>query len=399
MAGTLASGLIKYAKYAFTTGAVLAALYAGLLGLLTTPSFQAQVIYLHNVELTWSKTLDVPEQFGFLRNQVTPFSIGTPTGSSLFAWHILPIELYRSHQAALVAESSGHVLDVRDRLAFQLLRDDPKARLVIHMHGAAGTVGSGYRVPNYRALSAGDPHKIHVLTFDYRGFGRSKGTPSERGLCDDAIAAVDWAMNVAGIPPSRILFFGQSLGTAVTLAVSEHYAVQSPPVAFAGMVLVAPFVDVATLMATYRIAGKIPIVSPLARFPALFDYLRTLVHDKWSSKDRIAQYIRANEANGLEYRITLIHAEDDFDIPFMHTQLLFWHAINATFPQGIGFEELEDKKTRDMMSLGAAGSVMEWKTRHGVITEQVLKHGLHDIIMGNPVVTLAVMRAFEGVQQ
>jgi len=86
---------------------------------------------------------------------------------------------------------------------------------------------SGYRVPNYRALSAGDPNKIHVLTFDYRGFGCSKGTPTEKGVLEDTISVVQWAIDVARVPPSRILIFGQSLGTAVNLAVAEHFALQS----------------------------------------------------------------------------------------------------------------------------------------------------------------------------
>lgn len=103
-------------------------------------------------------------------------------------------------------------------------------RLILHMHGAAGIVGSGYRAPNYRALSTGQPEKIHVLTVDYRGFGRSSGTTSERGIVLDALAVGDWATRVAGIPPSRILIFGQSLGTAVSIALSEHFALQSPPV-------------------------------------------------------------------------------------------------------------------------------------------------------------------------
>jgi abhydrolase domain-containing protein 12 len=281
--------------------------------------------------MTWFKDLNVPETFGFLRNQATHFSIKSSDGESLYAWHILPIELYRKHELDLVEEPSGFVLDITTRLAFKLLRDDPDARLILHMHGAAGTVGSGYRVPNYRALSAGQPNEIHVLTFDYRGFGRSSpGTPSERGILLDALAVVDLATKVAGIPPSRILIFGQSLGTAVSLAVLEHFALQFAPVLFAGTVLVAPFVDAATLVATYRVAGTMPILSPLARFPRVFKYLSTFIRDKWLSKDRTAGYIRANEVNGKKYRLTLIHAEDDYDIPSHHTQTVFWHAVNAT---------------------------------------------------------------------
>jgi abhydrolase domain-containing protein 12 len=385
----------SFFEYAFISIAAAAGLYATLLALLATKTFQSHAVYLHAVQMTWFKDLDVPETFGFLKNQVTPFSIPTPDGEHLYAWHILPIELYRKHELALTAESTGFVPDIKSRHAFHLLRDDPDARLILHMHGAGGTVGSGYRVPNYRALSAGQPGKIHVLTFDYRGFGRSTGSPSENGLVLDALTVVDWAMNVAGIPASRIVIFGQSMGTAVSIAVSEQLALQSPPVVFAGTVLVAPFVDCATLVSTYRVAGVIPILSPLARFPFLFDYLRSLIRDKWLSKDRIAQYVRSNEVNGERYRLTIIHAQDDYDIPWHHSEVLFWHTVNATVPAGISYEELEQKKLDSKLDLGAAGSVMEWKTDHGVIREEILKTGLHDVVMGYPIVTMAVMRAFE----
>ncbi|KAI9680875.1 MAG: hypothetical protein M1817_004315 [Caeruleum heppii] len=388
----MVSAVFKYVSF---SAAALVALYAGLLGLLTTSFFQAHVVYLHQIQMTWFKDLDVPELFGFVRNQVTPFAITTPAGESLYAWHILPIELYRNHETALIEEPTGFVSDVTSRLAFKLLRDDPDARLILHLHGAAGTVGSGYRAPNYRALSAGSPEKIHVLTFDYRGFGRSKGTPSERGIRLDAITVVDWITQVASIPPSRILIFGQSLGTAVSIATLEHYASQSPPSEFAGAVLVAPFVDVPSLVATYRVAGSIPILSPLATFPPLFKYLSTFIRDRWPSKDRIEKYIQANEADGRKYKLTLIHAEDDYDIPWHHTQILFWHAVKATVPGGMSYEDLEKIKHDSKTDLAAAGSVVEWRTVNGVIREEILKYGLHDVIMGNPVITMAVMRILE----
>ncbi|MCJ1360142.1 MAG: hypothetical protein MMC33_010145 [Icmadophila ericetorum] len=342
-------------KSVFITVAALVASYAILLGLLTTTWFQVHVVYLHKIQMTWFKDLDISEAFGFLHNQATPFSINSSDGETLYAWHILLVELYRKNELALLAESTGLVMDITTRLAFKLLSHDPDALLILHMHGAAGTVGSGYRAPNYRALSAGKPDKIHVLTFDYRGFGRSSGTPSERGILLDAIFVVDWATKVVGIPPSRILIFGQSLGTAVTIAISEHFASQSPPAVFAGAVLVASFVDVATLMSTYRVAGVIPLLSPFARFPSLFNYLGTFIRDKWLSKDRIAKHTQINEANGNNYRLTLIYAEDDYDIPRHHTQTVFWHAVSATISGGISYDELEEKRRKSKTDLGAAG--------------------------------------------
>ena len=345
--------------------------------------------------MTWFKDLDVPEMFGFLRNQVTPFTISSNNSKDLYAWHILPIGLYRKHELGLEFESTGRVSDIYPRNAFNLLRDNPESRLVIHLHGAGGTVGSGYRVPNYRALSAGDPENIHVLTFDYRGFGRTPGVPSERGVLQDAITIVDWALNVASIPASRIVIFGQSLGSAVNTAVAQHYAQQDPPVLFAGHLLVASFVDTPSLVSTYSIAGTIPLLGPMARFPTLFNYLRTFIRDKWSNKDQIRAYVQMNEANKMSYRLTLIHAKDDWDVPCRHTSMLFRHAVLATNSVMGGPKELDDLMPSIVLDLGAAGTVREWRTDVGVIREEILKFGLHDVVMGNPVISSAVMRLFD----
>jgi abhydrolase domain-containing protein 12 len=375
-------------------GAV-AGLYVGLLALLTTATFQSHVVYLHAIQMTWFKDLNIPETFGFLHNQVSPFRITSPRGIDLYAWHILPVGLYQKHENVLLAESSGLVSDFTTRLAFRLLRDDPEARLVIHFHGAGGTVGSGYRCPNYRALSAGAPDKLHVLTFDYRGFGLSPGTPSEKGLIADALTVVDWALDVAKVPSSRIVIYSQPLGTAVNMAVAEHYALRSDPVFFAGHVLTAPFVDVPTLVTTYSIAGTIPILGPVAKIPILFNFLQKFIREQWSTKDRIANYIRANEANDRAYRITLLHAEDDYDIPWTHTPTLFWHAANASSSSELSRLDFDEIKTKTRMDHKMAGTIVEWKTKNGVIREEILKYGLHDVIMGNPIVSLAVTRMFE----
>lgn len=381
-------------KYGALAVSIPPALYVGLLLGLTTKWLQTHAVYLHAIQMTWFKDLDVPEHFGFLHNQVSPFRIQSGKSENLYAWHILPIELYRKHEDELLTEPAGFVTDFKSCLAFRLLRDDPQARLIIHFHGAGGTVGSGYRTPNYRALSAGMPEKIHVLTFDYRGFGRTSGTPSEEGIIADALAIVEWAMNEAEIPADRILFFSQSLGTAVNAAVAEHYVQQEPPIVFSGHILVAPFVDVTSLVSTYSIAGTIPLLGPLAQFPAVFDYLRSFVQDSWSTKDRLANYVRENEKHGRPYRLTLIHAEDDYDIPWTHTQALFRHTISATTEKAP--QNISDKIAKLKNDHGAAGSVVTWTTPNGIIREEILKYGLHDVIMGNPIITIAVMRIITG---
>ncbi|KAI0549172.1 Alpha/Beta hydrolase protein [Xylaria curta] len=373
-------------------------LYALFIGLLTIPVLQDQVIYLNHVTLTWFQDVNIPEQWGFLRSQVTPFILTTPDGESLHAWHILPLELYRQNQEALSAEPQGLALDVKERLSFKLLRDDPSSLLVLYFHGAAGTLGSGWRPPSFRAMSVGAPHRIHTLAIDYRGFGFSSGYPSEKGLLTDAITLAEWAMKDAGIAPSCIVIFAQSIGTAVSLSLIHHMATQPEPILFSGLVLVAPFADVESLTATYRIAGTVPLLDPVAKFPRLLAWLNTLIVTKWPNKIKLADFIRKCEdmdQGSPGYDVTIIHAEDDYDIPWCHSEQLFWHAANASMPHGITFAELEKEKIASRVNNNAGGWAVERRTRRGVIREEIMKYGLHDRIMSYPVVSLAVMRAFQ----
>lgn len=383
------------------TLAGIVGIYAAFISLLTVPTLQDHVIYLHRVTLTWFQDVNVPEQWGFLRNQVTPFHLKTPDGETLHAWHVLPLEAYRRHQNELRNEPTGLCEDVEQRLSFKLLKDDPTAQLVVYLHGAAGTLGSGWRPQSYRALSAASTN-VHVVVVDYRGFGTSSGWPSEAGLLTDALTLVDFAVQTAGIPPERIVLFAQSIGTAVALSLTHHLATQSPPILFAGTVLVAPFADVASLTKTYKVAGTIPLLSPVAFFPKLLALLNSFIISKWPSQEELASLVRHLDSLKLEnrkskYDITLIHAEDDYDIPTVHSDVLFWHGVNATLESGshMTYETLEQKKLQDRVPLGAGGWEFDWRGKGGIIREQIVKHGLHDRIMSYPVVSLAVARAFD----
>lgn len=371
--------------------------YAVFLASLTVPSLQREVIYLHSLTQTWGQDLNIPEQWGFLHNQVTPFALATPDGETLHAWHILPLGLYRRHEQRIQEEQPGPAPDFKQRLAFELLRDDPQSLLVLYLHGAGGTLGSGHRPASYRAASAGAPDRIHVVAVEYRGFGLSTGSPSEDGLLTDATTLVDWAMAEAGIPPHRIIIWGQSLGTAVATSLVHHMAVRQNPVLFSGLVLVAPFADVPSLTATYRVAGTLPVLSPVARFPLVHSFLNTLILDKWPTKERLAGFVRqceATPASSKTYHISIIHAQDDLSVPWHHSEQLFWHAVNASLPTGISFQELTRHKEAARVHTDQGGWSVTHKSNKGVIREQITQYGVHDKIMGYPVVSLAVLNAF-----
>ncbi|OAF98776.1 alpha/beta-hydrolase [Paraphaeosphaeria sporulosa] len=386
-------------KPLFGTVVGLLGIYLSFISLLTIPKLQDHVIYLHKVTLTWFQDVNIPEQWGFLRNQVTPFHLKTSDGETLHAWHVLPLDVYQQHEAELIEEPTGLCQNVENSLSFELLRDDPTAKLVIYFHGAAGTLGSGWRPQSYRALSAAVPN-LHVLAIDYRGYGSSSGWPSESGMLTDALTLTEFAMGTAQIPAERIVVFAQSLGTAVALSLSHKLALEAPPILFAGTVLVAPMADVETSTQTYKIAGTIPLLSPMAVYPPLLTFFNRFIISKWPSKAKIADFIRHLDSADKDgrrnnYDITLIHAEDDWDMPWIHSEILFAHAVrsmrgNAGFTKDV----FEEEKAKRKLQLGAGGWVVEWWGGNGIVREQIVKHGLHDRIMSYPVVGLAIARAF-----
>jgi fermentation-respiration switch protein FrsA (DUF1100 family) len=92
--------------------------------------------------------------------------------------------------------------------------EHPEPRAVaLFMHGNAGNI-----TPLAESLYLlAERHRLSVMTFDYRGFGRSEGTPSERGILQDARAARSWLAERAGIPEQDVVLMGRSLGGAVAV--------------------------------------------------------------------------------------------------------------------------------------------------------------------------------------
>jgi abhydrolase domain-containing protein 12 len=166
--------------------------------ILRIPWVETHALYMHKLRLIGGKDLKCPEKFGFAHRQVSSFFLETKDSVSLHAWHVLPVGVHHKNATRLVRQSSD--ANFQDTLNFDLLKNDPEARLVIHTHGSSGALAAYCRSETYRALSSLASNKIHVLAFDYRGFGLSSGVPNEQGLRVDAQAVFDWAHKTAGVP-------------------------------------------------------------------------------------------------------------------------------------------------------------------------------------------------------
>lgn len=213
---------------------------------------------------------------------------------------------------------------------------------------------------------------MHVFTIDYRGFGYSTGSPTEQGLITDGISLVDWTMRQSHVLPEKIVVQGQSLGTAVATAVTEHFAVERR-VDFKALILVAAFSDIPTLMSTYALGGLIPILSPLRPYPILQRFLASKIQETWFTAVRLANLVRKSTRLNLH----LIHAMNDYDIPWSHSNTLFHIAANATSERGMTSKQIDAVKLHQDME--EAGWINTWTAGQAsgkkVSREEIVKHG------------------------
>ena len=98
-------------------------------------------------------------------------------------------------------------------------RDNPRA-VILLAHGNAGHVAS--RAPWLRYLQS--KAKVSIFIFDYRGYGRSEGTPTVEGALQDARAARAKLCELAITTDSEMLLMGESLGGAIVVQLASESA-------------------------------------------------------------------------------------------------------------------------------------------------------------------------------
>ena len=127
------------------------------------------------------------------------------------------------------------------------------------------------------------------MAFAYRGYGGSTGRPSEAGLLRDAVAAYDFAR--ARYPAKRIVLFGESLGTAVAVALAAGHEIGA-------LILDAPFSSATDVGA--------------AAYP--FAPVRWMLKDKYRSDERIGR---------VSAPLLVLHGEQDRIVPIRLAERLF----------------------------------------------------------------------------
>jgi fermentation-respiration switch protein FrsA (DUF1100 family) len=164
--------------------------------------------------------------------------------------------------------------------------DDPTAT-VLFLHGNAGNITD--RTDTLQRL-----HEVvgaSVLILDYRGYGRSEGDPSEKGILADARAARSWLAKREGIAENDIVLMGESLGGGVAADLAAAEGARA-------LVLIKTFSSLPDVAAYHY-----PI------FP-----VRLLMRTRLDSVSKIPNY---------HGPLLQFHGRDDTIIPFRFGQKLF----------------------------------------------------------------------------
>ncbi|MFH1242850.1 MAG: alpha/beta hydrolase [Pseudomonadota bacterium] len=110
----------------------------------------------------------------------------------------------------------------RKRLHGWFFHQEKGSPVILFCHGNAGNIS--HRLDNIRLLLE---KGLQVFIFDYRGYGKSSGAPSETGIYTDGQAAYDYLVQKVRFPPDKIVLFGRSLGAAVAIEVALTRAVKA----------------------------------------------------------------------------------------------------------------------------------------------------------------------------
>jgi len=130
-----------------------------------------------------------------------------------------------------------------------------------------------------------------VLIYDYPGYGKSEGKPSEAGCYSAGTAALEWLEQTEKIPPNRVILFGESLGGGVAVELAIRHESEA-------LLLFSTF-------ATLPKAAK-------SKFPFL--PCEWLMSNRFESVSKLPKYRKP---------VFISHGDADEVIPFAHGQLLF----------------------------------------------------------------------------
>ncbi len=193
-------------------------------------------------------------------------------------------------------------------------RANPASRqALLLLHGNAENIG--YGLSQLRALAKVG---VNILALDYRGYGRSEGTPSEAGVYRDADAAYDYLVKERNFRPDDIVIYGHSLGGAVGINLASRRPC-------GGLIVQSSFTNARAMT---REIFALPLVGHL-------------VKSRFDSEHKI---------HDVHAPILIVHGTRDDVVPFAMGEKLFDAA-----PEPKRFYQMEGAGHNDLVAAGGDG--------------------------------------------
>ncbi len=117
-------------------------------------------------------------------------------------------------------------LDTRDgvRLHGWYIPHEKAEEVVLFLHGNGGNISHrGDSIEIFHRLG------LNLLIIDYRGYGKSEGSPDEQGLYEDARTAWRYLVGARQFRGDQITIFARSIGTAVATQLAAELAMKRGP--------------------------------------------------------------------------------------------------------------------------------------------------------------------------
>lgn len=93
-------------------------------------------------------------------------------------------------------------------------------RTILHCHGNGENIA---QVGSFTAKQFSNVLQANVFSFDYRGFGKSDGSPTEDGVKQDADAALAWVCQQDNVKPTDVIIVGHSLGGGLACYLAQKH--------------------------------------------------------------------------------------------------------------------------------------------------------------------------------
>ncbi|MBD2186986.1 alpha/beta hydrolase [Pseudanabaena mucicola] len=158
--------------------------------------------------------------------------------------------------------------------------------VILFCHGNGGNISNRISyLPIFRELG------LSTFVFDYRGYGKSEGNPTEEGTYLDVEAAWQYLTQEKQIPPQKIIIYGESLGGAIASYLAQKISQEN--IKARGLVLASTFTSISD------------------RASELYPFLpiRLLCKFTYNSIERLTK---------IKMPVLVIHSRDDEIIPFAH---------------------------------------------------------------------------------